>query len=89
MIAAYLIVLVLGVPHAHPHFILLALWTLPGLVVAITGAIRTEISAGFHGVMCQTLKIYTLFTILLIIGLVLSAVIPALPKIPMNLITLP
>lgn len=89
MIIAYVIVLALGVPHAHPHFILIALWTLPGLVVAITGAMRTEISAGFHDVMRQTLKIYTLFTILLIIGLILSAIIPALPKIPTNLITFP
>jgi 1,4-dihydroxy-2-naphthoate octaprenyltransferase len=89
MIAAYVVVLALGVPHAHPHFILIALWTLPGLVVAITGAMRTEISAGFHGVIRQTLKNYTLFTTLLIIGLILAAIIPALPKIPTNLITLP
>ncbi len=89
MLAAYLIIAVMGIPHGHTHYILIALWTLPGLVIAITGALRTEISAGFHGVMRQTLKIYTLFTVLLIIGLILTALIPALPKIPTNLLVLP
>jgi 1,4-dihydroxy-2-naphthoate octaprenyltransferase len=89
MLAAYAIIVLLGVPHGHPHYILITLWTLPGLVVAITGALRTEISAGFHGVMRQTLKIYSLFTLLLIIGLIVAAIVPALPKIPTNLLVLP
>jgi 1,4-dihydroxy-2-naphthoate octaprenyltransferase len=89
MLAAYVIIVLLGVPHGHPHYILITLWTLPSLVVAITGALRTEISAGFHGVMRQTLKIYSLFTLLLMIGLIVAAIIPALPKIPTNLFVLP
>ncbi|GCE19012.1 hypothetical protein KDK_28120 [Dictyobacter kobayashii] len=89
MVLAYLIVLLLGVPHGHPHYVLLALWTLPTLAVAISGVLRTEISAGFHDVMRQSMKIFISFTILLIIGLIISALIPVLPKLPEHLLTLP
>ena len=88
MLIPYLIVVLLGFPHGHPHFILLALWTLPTLVIAITGVMRTEISAGFHDVMRQSLKIFTLFTVLLIIGLIISALIPVAPLLPAHLIPL-
>ncbi|GHO86672.1 1,4-dihydroxy-2-naphthoate octaprenyltransferase [Dictyobacter formicarum] len=89
MLLAYLVVLALGIPHGHNHFVLLALWTLPTLAVAISGVLRTEISAGFHDVMRQSMKIFVNFTILLIIGLVIAAYIPVLPKLPEHLIPLP
>lgn len=89
MLAAYAIVVLLGTPHGHPHFILLALWTFPTLVVAITGVLRTEISAGFHNVMHQSLKIFRLFSMWLIIGLIISALIPVLPFLPIHLFKLP
>ncbi|GCF07233.1 1,4-dihydroxy-2-naphthoate octaprenyltransferase [Dictyobacter arantiisoli] len=89
MLAAYLVVVLLGVPHTRPHYVLIALWTLPGLVVAISGVLRTEISTGFDNVMRQTLKIYVQFTILLAIGLIIAYAIPVIPKIPANLLKLP
>ncbi|GLV58309.1 hypothetical protein KDH_51420 [Dictyobacter sp. S3.2.2.5] len=89
MVLAYVVVLLLGVPHGHNHFVLLALWTLPTLAVAISGVLRTEISAGFHDVMRQSMKILVMFTILLIVGLVIAAFIPVVPKLPAHLISLP
>ncbi|GCE05044.1 1,4-dihydroxy-2-naphthoate octaprenyltransferase [Dictyobacter aurantiacus] len=89
MVLAYLVVILLGVPHGHNHFVLLALWTLPTLAVAISGVLRTEISAGFHDVMRQSMKIFIMFTILLIVGLVIAAFIPVIPKLPAHLISLP
>lgn len=89
MLLAYLVVIALGVPHGHNHFVLLALWTLPTLAVAISGVLRTEISAGFHDVMRQSMKIFVNFTILLTIGLIITAYIPVLPRLPEHLIPLP
>ncbi|WP_161982070.1 1,4-dihydroxy-2-naphthoate octaprenyltransferase [Dictyobacter alpinus] len=88
MLIPYLIITLIGFPHGHPHFILLALWTLPTLVVAITGVLRTETSAGFNDVMRQSLKIFTMFTTFLIIGLIISALVPVLPALPAHIIPL-
>lgn len=86
LLAAYVIIIVLAVPHGAPHFALLSLWTLPSLVVIITGVLRTDTPAGFDLAMRQTIKLLTLFTILLIIGLVISALIPVLPRIPLHVL---
>jgi 1,4-dihydroxy-2-naphthoate octaprenyltransferase len=85
LLAAYAIIVRLGFPHGAPHLILISLWTLPILVVAVSGILRTEISAGFHDVMKQTLKLQTCFATLLIISLLVwkisSSLSLALPTI--------
>ena len=86
LLAAYILILALAVPHGAPHFLLLTLWTLPILVVALTGVIRTDTPAGLHLVMRQTLKLETYFTLFLIIGLLVTAFLPVIPNLPAHLI---
>lgn len=83
VLVAYGIMLYLGIPHQAPHLILLTLWTLPTLTIAIVSAMRTNAPTGFHLVMSLTLKLEILFTILLIIGLIITAIIPILPYLPL------
>jgi 1,4-dihydroxy-2-naphthoate octaprenyltransferase len=86
LLLAYLLILSIGLPHAAPHFVLLTLWTLPLLVVVLTGIVRSSGPASFNLVVYQTLRLETLFAILLIIGLVITAFLPALPPLPTHLI---
>ncbi len=86
ILAAYIPIVVLAIPRGAPHFLLLTLWTLPILVVALTGAIRTDTPAGLHLVMRQTLKLETYFTLFLIIGLIITAFLPMLPSLPSHLL---
>jgi 1,4-dihydroxy-2-naphthoate polyprenyltransferase len=83
VLAAYGIILYLGIPHKAPHLILLTLWTLPTLVIAIISAMRTNAPTGFHLVMNLTLKLEILFTILLMIGLIVTAILPILQYLPL------
>ena len=89
LLAAYLVTLLLGVPHGAPHFILISLWTLPILMVAVSGVLRTEIAAGFNDIVGQTLKLLVYFTILLVIGLIISAAIPVIPHLSTHLLHIP
>ena len=86
LVVAYVIIIGLAVPHGAPHFILLTLWTLPILVVALTGIIRTDSPAGFHLVMHQTIKLATYFALFLIIALLITAFIPVIPNLPAHLL---
>ncbi len=86
ILAAYIPIIVLAIPHGAPHFLLLTLWTLPILVVALTGAIRTDTPAGLHLVMRQTLKLETYFTLFLLIGLLITAFLPIIPNLPAHLL---
>jgi 1,4-dihydroxy-2-naphthoate octaprenyltransferase len=88
VLGAYVIIVYLAIPHQAPHMILISLWTFPTAVVAITGVMRTNAPAGFHQVMRLTLKLEILFTILLMIGLIITAAIPILPFIPLNILKL-
>jgi len=83
MLATYGLILYLGIPHKAPHLILLTLWTLPTLTIAIIGIMRTNAPTGFHLVMNLTLKLEILFAILLMIGLIVTAIIPVLSYIPL------
>ncbi len=86
LLAAYVLIIAFSVSRGAPHFLLLTFWTLPILVVAITGAIRTDTSAGLHLVMHQTLKLETYFTLFLLIGLLITAFLPIIPNLPAHLI---
>lgn len=85
LLAAYAIIVILGVPHNAPHLILIALWTLPEAVIATTGALRTVTPAALHIVMRQTLKIEVAFGILLVVALIATTLFPVLPFIPLKL----
>jgi 1,4-dihydroxy-2-naphthoate octaprenyltransferase len=86
LLVAYLLVVVITLPHGAPHFMLLTLWTLPLLVVAITGIIRSGTASGMHLLMRQTIRLETYFALFLLIGLLITALIPVLPNLPAHLI---
>lgn len=78
VLGAYLPIVTLALPRHAPHLLLLVLWTLPGLVIAVTGAVRADSPASLHIVMRQTLKLEVLFTLMLIVALVITAIFPVL-----------
>lgn len=82
VLGAYVPIVALGLPGHAPHLLLLVLWTLPVLVIAITTVLRTGSPASLHVAMFQTLRLETFFTILLIIALIVTAVIPLVPRLP-------
>nr|BBH89546.1 hypothetical protein KTC_42970 [Thermosporothrix sp. COM3] len=86
VLAAYTVVIVLGVPPRAPHWILLALWSLPSLFVAISGVLRTDVTTGFQLVLRTTLKLERQFLLLLVLGMVIAALLPLVPNIPMLLL---
>lgn len=85
LVCAYALIVLIALPHGAPHFLLLTLWTLPSLVVIITGILRTDTPAGLHLVMRQLLKLETSFALLLIIALIITVLLPVLPHIPTRL----
>jgi 1,4-dihydroxy-2-naphthoate octaprenyltransferase len=88
VLAAYIVILALGIPHGAIHLILITFWTLPGLVVVVSGILRTDASPGFHLVMQELLKLTTAFGLLLAAALLASALYPLLPIIPFHLLHL-
>lgn len=86
VLGAYAIIVALGLPHGAPHLVLLTLWTLPILVVALTGATRADMPATLHLVMRETLRLLTYFALLLIAALILTAVIGVLPRLPSHIL---
>ncbi len=86
MLAAYVIVILRGVPKGAPHQVLLVLWTLPMLVVALSGIVRSGAPAGFDLIVRQTLKLAVWFTLFLIAGLIIASIIPVLPHLPAKLL---
>ncbi len=86
LLGAYAVVTALALPHGAPHLLLLTLWTLPPLVVVVSGVLRTDTRAGLHLVMVQMLKLETYFVIFLVIALILSALFPVLPHLPAHIL---
>ncbi|HZU67795.1 MAG TPA: 1,4-dihydroxy-2-naphthoate octaprenyltransferase [Ktedonobacteraceae bacterium] len=82
LFGAYAPVIALAVPRGAPHLLLIVLWTLPLAMVALTGAIRTQATTGFHLVMRETLKIEIYFTLLLVAALIVSTFMGILPHLP-------
>ena len=87
LLGAYIPIIALAVPRHAPHLLLITLWTLPGLVVLISGVLRTDSPASLHLHMRKTLALETLFAILLMAALIITAYwsvlalpLPALPK---------
>jgi 1,4-dihydroxy-2-naphthoate octaprenyltransferase len=80
--AAYTLIIVLAVPKNAPHLLLITLWTLPTLVVAISGVLRTDTPAGLHLAMRQTIALEVYFTLWLVVALIATAVWPVLPHLP-------
>lgn len=82
VIGAYAPIVALGLPRHAPHLLLIVLWTLPTLAIVITTVIRTASPASLNTAMLGTLKLETFFTILLIVALVVTALLPVLPHFP-------
>jgi 1,4-dihydroxy-2-naphthoate polyprenyltransferase len=82
LLGAYVVVTVLGISHAAPHWLLITLWTLPMLLIIVTGVLRTDTPVGFHQAMRQLLKLEAFFGLLLIIALFLPAIVALFPHIP-------
>ena len=79
LLGAYVPILFLGVPAHGPHLVLITFWTLPGMLVILTGLYRTTTPASLHVTMHLVLKLAALFTILLIAALAVSAYWHAFP----------
>ncbi|WP_052890580.1 1,4-dihydroxy-2-naphthoate octaprenyltransferase [Thermogemmatispora carboxidivorans] len=79
---AYLVLLFIGFPHNAPHLVLIALWTLPTLVIVVSGILRTDLASGLHLVLRDMLKLEAWFVALLVVALLLSALLPILPQVP-------
>jgi len=86
VLGAYAVVVALGIPRGAPHLILITLWTLPILVVALTGITRADMPPSLHLVMRETLKIQRYFSLLLIAALLLTALFTLLPHLPAHLL---
>jgi 1,4-dihydroxy-2-naphthoate polyprenyltransferase len=82
LLGAYIPILALALPHHTPHLLLITLWTLPTLVVLISGIVRTDTPAGLQLVMRQTIKLALYFTLLFVAALIVAALWPMLPHIP-------
>ena len=87
LLGACAIVAALGIPHGAPHLILIALWTLPVIVIAITGVLRSDLSPGLHLVLRETLSLHRYFALLLIVALLITAIaVSVLPHLPTRLL---
>lgn len=86
VLGAYAIIAALGIPHHTPHLILITFWTLPTLVVVLTGIARADLPTSLHIELRETLKLHTFFLILLIVALLATALIPVIPHLPSHLL---
>jgi 1,4-dihydroxy-2-naphthoate polyprenyltransferase len=84
LLAAYTIIIVAALPHAGPHWLLITLWTLPSLTVVVTGVLRTDTPAGLHLTMHKTIRLETFFVLLLVVSLIITALVPLIPHIPIH-----
>jgi 1,4-dihydroxy-2-naphthoate polyprenyltransferase len=82
VLGAYAPIVALGLPRHAPHLLLIVLWTFPTLIIVITTVLRTASPASLHTAMLGTLKLETFFTILLIVALAVTAILPVLPHFP-------
>src|SRR2546425_217455 len=82
LLAAYIIIVALALPPAAPHILLITLWTLPTLLIVISGMLRTDTPAGLHLVRHQAITLEVYFTLLLVVALIVSGVWPVLPHLP-------
>jgi 1,4-dihydroxy-2-naphthoate octaprenyltransferase len=86
LLLSYVPIILLALPHYAPHLLLLVLWTLPILVVIISGILRTDSPASMHQIMRQTLSLEVMVTLLLIIALTISAFWALLPHLALPLL---
>ncbi len=80
--ATYTMIIVLAVPKNAPHLLLITLWTLPTVVVVISGVLRTDTLAGLHVTMRQTIMLEFYFALLLIVALIVTTMWSLLPHLP-------
>jgi len=86
VLGVYPIVAAIGFPHGAPHLVLITFWTLPTLVVALSGVLRADMPASLHLAMRETLKLSTYFALLLIAALLITALWAVLSHLPTNIL---
>jgi 1,4-dihydroxy-2-naphthoate octaprenyltransferase len=86
LLVPYLVLFGLGVPSGAPHLMLIAAWTIPGMIVTLSGLLRSDIMQSLHIVMRQTIRLEVNFILLLLIGLIAAAIIPVAPEIPLHIL---
>ncbi len=86
LVVAYGIIVLMAIPRGAPHLLLITLWTLPLVVVVVSGALRTDSLAGLHLVMRQLIRLETYFVLLLSAALIITALLPLLAHIPTHLL---
>jgi 1,4-dihydroxy-2-naphthoate polyprenyltransferase len=72
---AFLLVALLGLPKAAPHGVLAVVIALPAALIALTGMGRARNTAARALVPLQTFRVYVLFALWLVIGLVASGIV--------------
>lgn len=85
LLGAYVIIIALAVPRHTPHLLLITFWTLPTLVVAFTGILRADLPPSMHNLFRTTLRLHAYFSILLILALLVTAIVPVLPHMATHL----
>lgn len=85
VLGAYAVVVAIGLPHHAPHFVLLTLWTLPILVVVLTGIARSDAPANLHVVMQGTMRLHLYFVLLFVAALLIPAIIFMVPHIVIHI----
>ena len=78
LLGAYATIAVLAIPRHAPHLLLITFWTLPGLVVLLSGVFRTYTPASLHWHMRKTLSLEIQFALLLMIALIVTAYVTLL-----------
>ncbi|GAC1386821.1 MAG: hypothetical protein NVS4B7_15460 [Ktedonobacteraceae bacterium] len=86
VLGAYVVVVALALPRGAPHLVLITLWTLPMLVVALTGVMRADMPASLHLAMQETIKLRAYFSLLLIAALLITTLLTFLPHLPAHIL---
>ncbi|WP_165423439.1 1,4-dihydroxy-2-naphthoate octaprenyltransferase [Ktedonosporobacter rubrisoli] len=86
LLGAYGLIAALALPSGGPHWLLITFWTLPTLVIVVTGMLRTDMPVGLHLVMRETLKLQAFFGLLFVVALIITAIVKVLPHLPAHIL---
>jgi 1,4-dihydroxy-2-naphthoate octaprenyltransferase len=88
LLSVYGAVLLMAVPHGTHHLLLITLWTLPGLVVLVSGVLRTDTSISLHLALRYLLRLEWYFIILVVVALIATTLWPVAALLPAALLHL-
>jgi 1,4-dihydroxy-2-naphthoate polyprenyltransferase len=72
---AFALVALLGLPKAAPHGVLAVVVALPAALIALTGMVLARTTAARALIPMQTFRVYVLFALWLVVGLVASGIV--------------